>query len=87
MKKKNQNKKVKEITKDMSFAEIIEKFPEAIEILLGSGMHCIGCPMAMQETLEAGARAHGIDIEDLIKKINERIKKNANVDDFTKKIM
>lgn len=70
--KKKQNRK---ITKKMSFAEIMQKEPEAAEILMGKGMHCIGCPMAMQETLEDGARAHGLDPEKLVREINEKLKK------------
>ncbi len=47
--------------------------PELIEILLESGMHCIGCPMSSQETIEQGAIAHGINPETLINKLNKKI--------------
>lgn len=30
------------ITKDMSITEIVEKHPDAVEILEGYGMHCFG---------------------------------------------
>ena len=66
----------KKITKKMSFAEIIEKHPKATEILLGKGMHCIGCPMAQMESLEDGAKAHGLDVDELVKELNEKIKKD-----------
>ena len=61
------------ITPKMKFAEIMEKHPESAEILFENGLHCIGCGMAMHETLEDGCKAHGMNkeqIEDLIKKIN-----------------
>jgi len=61
------------ITPKMKFAEIMEKHPNSAEILFENGLHCIGCGMAMQETLEDGCKAHGMNkkqIEDLIKKIN-----------------
>jgi len=61
------------ITKNMSFAEIMEKFPEVTSVLFESGMHCIGCPMAMQETLEQGALAHGLNSDKLIKELNEKL--------------
>ncbi len=70
--KKIKNKK--EISKEMSFNEIIQKNPEAAGILMEKGMHCIGCPMAMQETLEQGALAHGIDADKLIKELNKKLK-------------
>lgn len=76
---KENKKKLKEnrkINKKMSFSEIMEKFPKAAEVLFESGMHCIGCPMAMQETLEQGALAHGLKPDELTEKINKKIGKN-----------
>ncbi len=64
----------KQITKDMTFAEILEKHPDSAEILFESGLHCIGCGAAMYETFEQGCMAHGFSkkqIEELIKKINQ----------------
>jgi len=76
MKKITKAKKKKEsITKKMRFAEILEKHPESANILFESGLHCIGCGMAMYETLEDGCKAHGMNkrqIDDLIKKINRK---------------
>lgn len=61
----------KKITKNMTFAELIEKNPEVVEKLMGMGMHCCQCPMARLETIEQGAAAHGLNpdkvIEELIK--------------------
>ncbi len=66
------------ITKNMTFSEIMEKHPESVEVLFNSGLHCIGCGMAMSESLEDGCRAHGMnkkEIDELIKKLNgEKIK-------------
>jgi len=76
--KKSSNKssrKENKVTKNMSFYEIMKNNPEAIEILLEKGMHCIGCPMAMQETLEGGAIAHGLNPDKLVDEINEKLKK------------
>jgi|TARA_B100001971_G_C18128018_1_gene503189 hybrid cluster-associated redox disulfide protein len=64
-------KTTNKITKDMSFSEIIEKNPKAVEILLKNEMHCIGCPMAQMETLEEGARSHGLDADKLAEEINK----------------
>ena len=60
------------ITKKMSFSEILEKFPEAAEILFESGMHCCGCRMSANESLEQGAIAHGINPDKLIEKLNKK---------------
>ena len=82
MKIKNQiDKKLKEnkkVDKKMSFREIIEEYPESIEVLLESGMHCFGCPMAQMETLEEGAMVHGLNPDELVEKINKEISKNKN---------
>ena len=63
------------IKKSMKFSVIIKKYPEVIEILLEKGMHCIGCPMSIQETLGKGAIAHGLDADKLVKEINNRLNK------------
>ena len=67
--------KTKKITKKMSFSEVLKKNPEAAEVLMREGMHCCGCPMAMQETLEQGCLAHGVNPEKIIKKLNSKNKK------------
>ncbi|MDD5192744.1 MAG: DUF1858 domain-containing protein [Candidatus Nanoarchaeia archaeon] len=75
MKKTKTKKKITKsksgITKEMSFSEIIEKHPEAAGILFESGMHCCGCPMSADESLEQGAKAHGIKVDELLKKLNK----------------
>lgn len=63
------------ITKNMSFAELMEKSPESREVLFNNGMHCIGCSMAMSETLEEGAMAHGLDPDKLVEEINKALLK------------
>jgi len=67
--------KKQEITKDMTFIEVIKKYPETTETFLEHGMACIGCPFAMQETIEQGAKAHGINLKKLIKELNKTIEK------------
>ena len=67
-------KKKTEITKKMTFAEIIEKEPEMAMKLAEQGLFCGGCPMAQMETLEQGARAHGLDPDKLIKNITKKKK-------------
>lgn len=66
---------MKKINKKMSFADILNEYPEAGELLMEEGLHCIGCPMAMMETLEEGCKAHGLDPDKLTKKINKKISK------------
>lgn len=60
-----------EINKDMRIGELLEKYPEKAEILLNSGMGCIGCPAAQAETLEEACEVHGIDVNELIEELNK----------------
>jgi len=62
------------ITKDMTIAEVAGKYPETHKVFFSIGMHCLGCPMAMQETIEQGAAAHGANVEELLKKLNNSVK-------------
>lgn len=59
------------VTKDMTIGEILRVKPEVAPVLMAAGMHCLGCPSAQGETLEEAAMVHGMDIEDLMKKITE----------------
>lgn len=61
------------ITKDMLIAEALQhENSEAIaETLLSIGMHCFGCAMARGETIEEAAMVHGVDVDELVKKLNE----------------
>ena len=65
------------ITKEMSFSEVLEKYPETAPIMLKHGLHCIGCHAAAFESIEQGCTAHGMKEEDIgkmIKEMNEAIK-------------
>jgi len=61
------------ITKDMGIMEIVEQYPQTAEVFAAFGMGCIGCMSARFENVEQGAAAHGIDIDDLIEKLNAAI--------------
>ena len=59
-----------EITKDMRIGELLEIAPDKIGILLSIGMHCIGCPASQMETLEEACDVHGIDVKEVLEKLN-----------------
>lgn len=66
---------MKKITKKTKLSELINESPKAAEILFKEGLSCVGCPMAMQETIEQGCLAHGMnekDIDKLIEKLNKK---------------
>ena len=59
------------ITKDMSIMEVVQKYPDTVEVFMNSGMGCLGCAAAHFEYIEQGALAHGIDIDSLMKGLND----------------
>ena len=61
----------KKLTKDMTIAEALKLKPEAAPVLMAKGMHCLGCVIAQGETIEQAADVHGMDIERLLKELNE----------------
>lgn len=58
------------INKEMSILEIVQKYPETIEVFARNGLGCIGCAAARFENLEAGAKVHGLDPDDLVEQLN-----------------
>ncbi len=59
-----------EITKNTKIGELLEIAPEKANILLEAGMHCLGCPASQAETLEEACDVHGINIDELVEKLN-----------------
>lgn len=62
------------ITKKMTLGDIVSKFPGTAEVMARYGLHCIGCHVAAWESLEDGAKAHGLsdkDIKKMLKDMNE----------------
>jgi hybrid cluster-associated redox disulfide protein len=60
-----------QISKEMTFGELIRKFPKAGPILAGYGLHCIGCHIATVETIEQGSKAHGLAEEEIKQMVRE----------------
>jgi len=71
------------ITKDMQLGELVSKYPEAAQVMLKHGMHCIGCQMSAFETIEQGAKGHGMNdkqLDEMVKKMNNSLKKKPEKD-------
>ena len=62
---------IKIAVKDMTIGELIAMDTNIIGILMGAGMHCIGCPSAQGESLEEAAMVHGLDAQVLEDQIND----------------
>lgn len=53
--------------------EIVNTYPESIEVLLSVGMHCLGCPASQAESLEDACAVHGLDPVVVAKAVNSAI--------------
>ena len=61
------------ITKEMTIQEIVARHPETVRTFFSHGLMCVGCAAARFESLEQGAMTHGLDIDALVKDLNESI--------------
>ena len=60
-----------QVTKDTMIGDLLKIDSGVAQILLGIGMHCLGCPSSQMETIEEAAMVHGIDADTLVGKIND----------------
>ena len=60
-----------QITKDMTIGEILRTNPDVAPVLMGMGMHCLGCPASQAETLGEASMVHGLDTDVVEKTVNE----------------
>ena len=61
------------ITKEMTMGELLSIDRGVAVVLMNAGMHCIGCPSSIGESLADAAYVHGIDSDLLVEKLNATI--------------
>jgi hybrid cluster-associated redox disulfide protein len=61
------------ITKDMTFNYILQHYPQVADVLHRYNLECEGCLGAMTESIAAGARAHGLNTDELLTALNEAL--------------
>ena len=61
------------IDKSMTIEQILRADLGVADILMESGMHCLGCIMASGEDLAQACAVHGIDVDGLVAKINAHL--------------
>lgn len=65
-------------TKNLTLDEILKDNPDNVTILMGFGMHCLGCPMSRNETLEQACEAHNLDLGFVLDSLNGEKKNDLN---------
>lgn len=63
--------------KDTVIGTVLEKHKDAEAILTAFGMHCLYCPCSQAETLEEACAVHGINVDAVVDKLNEKPVKKA----------
>jgi hybrid cluster-associated redox disulfide protein len=66
------------ITRDMPIGDVVQKYPQTIEVFLKHGLMCFGCAIARFENVEQGAMAHGISVDALINDLNAAVPQSSN---------
>ncbi len=68
------------ITKQTKISEIVERYPDLVEVMVEDyHFHCIGCFASQFENIEQGAMVHGMtpkEISAMLKQLNKLIKKS-----------
>jgi len=62
------------VTKDMTFHQVMRLHPEVLKVLASFQLGCVSCMGAQHETIEKGAMAHGLDVDELLEALNAACK-------------
>ena len=59
------------ITKETTMGEMLEFDRGIAYILMQEGMHCVGCPSSIGESLEEACAVHGLDADKVLSDIQD----------------
>ena len=60
-----------QVTRDTNIGDLLRIDMGVAPILMGIGMHCLGCPASQGESIAEAAMVHGIDPDALVDEINK----------------
>ena len=63
------------VNKEMTISDVLTIDRRTAPIFLSFGMHCLGCPVSMGESIQDAAAVHGIDADKLIEELNKFLEK------------
>lgn len=67
-----------EITKQTTMGEMLEYDRGIALVLMQSGMHCVGCPSSIHESLEDACAVHGLDVDEVFASIQNYLAGKEN---------
>lgn len=73
----NKPAKTPVVTRDTIIGDILDMDSSTAPFFLEIGMHCLGCPASRGETLAEACEVHGVNCDELIKKLNAHMAENA----------
>lgn len=59
------------ITENTIIRDIVDTYPNVVPVLQSIGMGCLGCPSATAEPLWQAAEIHGVNVYDLVQKLED----------------
>ena len=65
------NAQAQQITKQTLIGEMLQMDMGIAAILMAAGMHCVGCPSSAMESLEEACMVHGMDADQVLKRVND----------------
>ncbi len=65
------------VNKEMSIGQVLTMDATTANIFLSFGMHCLGCPHAVGESLQDACAAHGADVNALVEQLNAHLAQKA----------
>ena len=60
-----------EITKATTMGEMLQYDMGIAYVLMEAGMHCVGCPSSIGESLEEACMVHGLNADEVMANIQE----------------
>ena len=60
-----------EITKETLIGDMLQSDMGIAYVLMQCGMHCVGCPSSIGESLEEACAVHGLDADAVLEAIHE----------------
>ena len=60
-----------EITKATTMGEMLQYDMGIAYVLMEAGMHCVGCPSSIGESLEKACMVHGLNADEVMANIQE----------------
>lgn len=61
------------IEKTSIIGDVLDADPTTASFFFDMGMHCLGCPSARGESIEEACEVHGVDADELVKKLNAHV--------------